>query len=166
MCEFFYRNIICRYGAPRIVISDNGSHFSNYSFKSLLKKHHVYHSQSTPYHPQTSGQVEVTNRELKRILEKIVNSSMKDWSKRLDDALWAYRTAYKTPIGFSPYRLVFGKACHLPIETRNKAAWALKFLNLDMSLSERERWLQLNELDEFRLEAYDNAAMYKEKLKH
>nr|GEY19220.1 hypothetical protein [Tanacetum cinerariifolium] len=75
----------------------------------------------TPYHPQTSGQVEVSNRSLKRILEKTVGENRASWSDKLDDALWAFRTAYKTPIGCTPYKLVYGKACHLPIELENKA---------------------------------------------
>ncbi|GJR18780.1 reverse transcriptase domain-containing protein [Tanacetum coccineum] len=98
-----------------------GHHGANYTAKKVMLKYGVTHRLSTAYHPQTSGQVEVSNRGLKRILERTIGENHASWSDKLDDALWAFRTSFKTPIGCTPYKLVYGKACHLPIELQHKA---------------------------------------------
>ncbi|RDY09178.1 Tf2-11, partial [Mucuna pruriens] len=127
-----------KFGVPKVLISDQGSHFCNRAMASLLQKYGVTHRVATTYHPQTNGQVEVFNRKIKKMLQKMTNPSRKDWIRLLEDALWAHRTAYRTSLGVSPYRIVFA--------------------------GERRKF-QLQELDELHLEAYENSRIYKQKVK-
>jgi transposase InsO family protein len=114
--------IFPRFSTPRILISDGGIHFTGKNFKRCLSKLGIEHRVSMTYHPQTNGQAEMSNRQLKSILNKTIEKGGKDWSMKLDAALWTYQTAFKTPIGMTPYQFVYGKACHLPVELEHKAS--------------------------------------------
>nr|GEU64810.1 retrovirus-related Pol polyprotein from transposon TNT 1-94 [Tanacetum cinerariifolium] len=157
--EFDFKVIDTRgaenYDADHLSCSENldrGTHFCNDQFSRVMAKYGVTHRLSTTYHPQTSRQVEVTNRGLKRILERTVGKNRALWSDKLEDALWAFRNAFKTSVGCTPYRLVYGKACHLPLELEHKAYWALKHANFDLKTAGDHRKLQLNALNELHLE--------------
>nr|GFA66659.1 reverse transcriptase domain-containing protein [Tanacetum cinerariifolium] len=139
----FLKTLFSRFGTPKAIISDRGTHFCNDLF----------------------SRVEVTNRGLKRILEMTVGENRASWSEKLEDALWAFRTAFKTYVGCTPYHLVYGKECHLPLELEHKAYWALKQANFDLKTTSDHRKLQLNKLSELRDQAYENSLIYKERTK-
>ncbi|GJS16222.1 reverse transcriptase domain-containing protein [Tanacetum coccineum] len=162
----FLKSLFARFGTPRAIISDRGTHFCNDQFAKVMLKYGVTHRLSTAYHPQTSGQVVVSNCGLKRILERTVGENRASWSDKLDDALWAFCTAFKTSIRCTPFKLVYGKACHLPIELEHKAYWALKYCNFDLKTAGDHRKVQMNELNELRDQAYENSLIYKEKTKN
>ncbi|XP_052622705.1 uncharacterized protein LOC128127993 [Lactuca sativa] len=136
----FLKKLFSRFGVPKALISDRGTHFANDQLEKALRKYGVTHKFSTSYHPQTSGQTEVTNRALKRILEKSVGSNRKEW-------------------------LVYGKQRHLPVELEHKAFWALKRCNFNMEELNSNRLMQMNALEELRNDAYSSSWLYKEKTK-
>nr|GEV10215.1 reverse transcriptase domain-containing protein [Tanacetum cinerariifolium] len=150
---------------PRAIIIDHGMYFCKDQFAKVMLKYGVTHHLATAYHPQTSGQVEVSNRGLKRILERTVGENHASWSNKLDDTLWAFRTYFKTPIGCTPYKLVYRKACHLSIDLEHKAYWVLKHANFDLQTTGDHGKDQLNKLNELHDQAYKNSLIYKEKTK-
>ena len=137
-------HIFIRFRTPRALITDGGTHFYNKLIDNVLRKYDVRHRTALSYHPQTNGKAEETNKEIKSILEKKVNSSKKDWSKKIDDALWAYKTTFKTPLGMSPFRLVCEKACHFLVELEHRAYWATRQLNMNSKMAGEKCILQLN----------------------
>ncbi|GJX20697.1 reverse transcriptase domain-containing protein [Tanacetum coccineum] len=104
----FLKKLFSHFGILKALISDRGTHLCNRQMEKILKKYGVHHRIAIAYHPQTSGQVENTNRALKRIFKKTVKDNPSIWSRKLDDALWAFRTAYKTLIGTTPNFIVNG----------------------------------------------------------
>nr|GFB60387.1 reverse transcriptase domain-containing protein [Tanacetum cinerariifolium] len=136
----FLKSLFSRFGTPKAIINDRGTHFCNDQFSRVMAK-------------------------LKRILERTVGENRASWCDKLENALWAFRTAFKTLVGCTPYRLVYGKACHLPLELEHKAYWALKHVNFDLKTTGDHWKLQLNELNELRDQAYENSLIYKERTK-
>ncbi|KAA3484552.1 protein NYNRIN-like [Gossypium australe] len=121
---------------PSCSNSDEGAHFDCKLVANALNKHEVKHKIATTYYPQTNGHAEVSNREIKQILEKAVNPN-------------PYHIAFKTPLRMSPFKLVYGKTYHLPVELEYKTYWEIKKLNVDCSAAGTNRLLELNEMDEF-----------------
>nr|GEV28998.1 reverse transcriptase domain-containing protein [Tanacetum cinerariifolium] len=164
VCKFL-KSLFARFETPRTIISDRGTHFCNDQFTKVMLKYGATHRLATAYHPQTSGQVEVSNCGLKKILERTVGENRASWSDKLDDALWAFRTAFKTPIGCTPYKLVYKKARHLPIELEHKAYWALKHINFDLSTAEKTKRIHDSKIKDRVFNVGDRVLLFNYRLK-
>jgi len=140
-----------------MVISDGGSYFIDSAFRNFRNELGTRHNIATPYHPQTSGQVETSNKQIKNILQKTVNEIGRGWKLKLPEALWAYRIAYKTPIGMSSYQLVYGKTCLLPVELEHRAHWAIRKWNMDLKQAGGHRRRKISKLEEWRDRACHSA---------
>jgi len=163
--KMFEEVIFPRFGVPRMVISDGGSHFIDRKFQEYLKKQGIRDNIATPYHSHTSGQAKTLNKQIKNILQRTVDEMGTVWRDRLPEALWAYRTTYKTPLGMTPYQLVYGKTFHIPMELEFKAHWAIKRWDMDLEFAGDKRKMQLSELEEWREKSYHNSKIYKERTK-
>nr|GEX16476.1 reverse transcriptase domain-containing protein [Tanacetum cinerariifolium]GEX19524.1 reverse transcriptase domain-containing protein [Tanacetum cinerariifolium] len=150
---------------PKAIISNRGTYFCNDQFAKVMTKYGVIHRLATAYHPQTSGQVEVSNQGLKRIMERTVGENRASWSDKLDDALWAFCTAFKTPIGCTTYKLVYENSYHLPIELEHKAYWALKHANFDLKTAERTKKIHDSKIKNRIFNVGDQVLLFNSRLK-
>nr|GEZ70211.1 reverse transcriptase domain-containing protein [Tanacetum cinerariifolium] len=164
VCKFL-KYLFARFGTARAIISDRGTHFCKDQFAKVMLKYGVTYRLATAYHPQTSGQVGVFNCGLKRILERTVGENRTSWSDKLDDALWAFRIAFKTPIRCTPYKLVYGKACHLSIKLEHKAYWALKNCNYELLTAEKTKRIHDSKIKDRVFNIGDRVLLFNSRLK-
>jgi hypothetical protein len=158
VAKFLKENIFSRFGCPRELVSDRGTHFVNDVIMELTNKYKIKHRLTTPYHPRANGQTEKTNGILCKIITKTVQGSMSDWDSKLLNALWAYRTAYKVTTKFTPFQLVYGQEAILPIELELPSLRIALEERLDEPTSLEVRIAMLEKLDEIRGQAYLNTA--------
>lgn len=162
MAKFIQKNIICRYGVPHHVVTDNGVQFKGET-EDLFEKYKIEHHRSSAYRPQANGAVEAANKNIKRILAKTV-STYKDWEEKLPYALWGYRTTARTSTGATPFSLVYGMEAVLPIEVETASLRVLMETKIPEAEWARARYEQLLLLDEKRMEAMYRMQLYQKRV--
>ena len=148
--SFVWRNIICRYGIPRVLVSDNGKQFDNSAFRDFCSELGIKNHYSSPTHPQANGQVEVINRSLLKIIKTRLEGAKGIWPDELPSVLWAYRTITRTPTGETPFRLAYGTEAVIPAEV---GLTSYQVESYDEDKNKEAMCLQLNLVDEVRAAA-------------
>jgi hypothetical protein len=166
MFNFLFEEIFVRFGVPREIVTDQGAQFTSKLVQGIVDKYKIKHQKSTPYHPQANFQVESTNKTLESIMTKTIQMHRKDWSDNLNEAVWAYRITWKNRIGFTPYHLVYGKKVLLPIEFQIHTFKLAVDLGTNISEAQKERIMQLNQLDEMRQEAIEHNILIQQQRAH
>uniref|UniRef100_A0A5K0XUB1 Integrase catalytic domain-containing protein n=2 Tax=Nymphaea colorata TaxID=210225 RepID=A0A5K0XUB1_9MAGN len=161
--SFIHKNLLCRFGVPHDIVSDNGTHFKNEKMRQLCSKYHITHHFSAPYYPQGNGQVEATNKILIRILERTVETG-RDWHEKMHNALWAYRTTMRTPTNATPAELVYGTEVVLPLHVLKPALKFASLIELPLAQYQQKRLMQLDLLYEKRLKAAEHAEAYRQRV--
>ncbi|CAN6440363.1 unnamed protein product [Victoria cruziana] len=161
--SFIRKNLLCRFGIPHDIVSDNGTHFKNERMRELCTKFNIHHHFSAPYYPQGNGQAEATNKILIRVLERTVETG-RDWHEKIFDALWAYRTTIRTPTNATPAELVYGTEIVVPLHIQRPTMKFAALIDLPLNKYKRNRLAQLDLLDEKRLQAAEHAEAYRQRV--
>jgi transposase InsO family protein len=164
VAQFIKKEIICRYGVPNKIITDNGSNLNNQTMRELCKNFKIEHHNSSPYRPKMNGAVEAANKNIKKILQKMVKT-YKDWHEMLPFALHGYRTAVRTSTGATPFSLVYGMEAVLPVEVEIPSLRVLIETKLEEAEWVRSRFDQLNLIEEKRMTALCHGQLYQQRLK-
>jgi transposase InsO family protein len=157
--DFLFNDIFTRFGVPQEIVTDHGTQFTSHLVKAITEQYQIKRRKSTPYHPQANGQVESTNKFIESILTKTVQLHHKDWSDRLLEALWAYRITWRNTTGHTAYELVYGKQVLLPIEFHIKTFRIEVQVGMNLDEAQKQRLLQLNDLDETRQESLQRTTL-------
>ena len=155
--SFFWRNIICRFGIPRVLVSNNGKQFDNSAFRDFCSKLDIKNHYSSPAHPQANGQVEVTNRSLLKIIKTRLDGAKGIWSDELPSIIWAYQTIARTPTGETPFRLAYGNDVVILVEV---GLISYRVENYAEEKNEKAIRLQLDLVDEVCATAEQRLARY------
>ena len=156
--NFVWKSIVCRYGVPRVLVSDNGRQFDNTPFRDFCEQLGINNHYSSPSHPQANGQVEVANRSLLKIIKTRLEGAKGIWPDELPGVLWAYRTTVRTPTGETPFKLAYGSEAVIPEEVLVANHRVMKYQDEE---NEEQLRLNLDLIDEVRMDAKQRTARYK-----
>ena len=156
--NFVWKNIVCRFGVPRVLVSDNGRQFDNALFKNFCEYFGIQNHYSSPAHPQANGQAEDANRSLLKIIKTRLEGAKGVWPDELPGVLWAYRTTVRTPTGETPFKLAYGSEAVIPVEVHMANHRVTMYQDKD---NEEQLRLNLDLIDEVRTDVDERTARYK-----